>query len=231
MPVSGSIPCEKAAQLHVFHHKNDSEPPFQVSGGWLWQCYQCHQIRQLSLQREKVSSDASAVEPFKKELRELIEREHLTLEQLQNCEEMRLYYRMLPAKIRASRLEREASAMKKMKKCVMLMTCSNATGMHKLLLVVIGKCANPRCYKNVNKKALPVHYCLQKNAWMESKIFSDWFHHQFFPAVTKYLKKCLVVKALSLLDNAPSHPNAATLVSKDGNITAFFVPPYTTSLF
>lgn len=39
------------------------------------------------------------------------------------------------------------------------------------------------------------------------------------------------VKALLLLDNAPSHPGIATLVCKDSNITAMFLPPNTTSLF
>ena len=41
----------------------------------------------------------------------------------------------------------------------------------------------------------------------------------------------LTVKALLLLDNAPSHPDLPTLVSKDGNIKALFLPPNTTSLF
>ena len=119
-----------------------------------------------------------------------------------------------------------------MKERVTLMTCSNATGMHKLPLVLISKSANPRCFKNVNKQALPAHYCSQKNAWMDSKIFSDWFHNQFVPAVMKHLKeKGLAVKALLLLDNAPSHPDVATLVSKDGNIKALFLPPNTTALF
>ena len=54
----------------------------------------------------------------------------------------------------------------------------------------------------------------------------------FVPSVTKYLKgRGLTVKALLLLDNASSHPDLPTLVSKDGNIKALFLPPNTTSLF
>ena len=64
MPVSGPILCEKAVQLHALLHKDDSEPPFQVSRAWLWHFCQRHRIWQLSLQGEKVSSDASALEPF-----------------------------------------------------------------------------------------------------------------------------------------------------------------------
>ena len=183
------------------------------------------------MQGEKVSADTTKVEPFKKELQELLEREALTLEQLYNCDETGLCYRMLPSKTLASRSEKEASGMKNQKDRVTLMACCNATGTHRLPLMFIGKAKSPRCFKNVNKEALPVHNCSQKNAWVNTEIFIDWFHNQFVPAVTKHLKeKGLTVKALLVLDNAPAHPNAASLVSQDGNIKAMFLPSNTTSI-
>ena len=121
--------------------------------------------------------------------------------------------------------------MKKQKERVTLMACSNATGSHKLPLMFIGKAANPRCFKNVNKSALPVIYYAQKNAWVNAEIFSDWFHHHFVPAVKKHLTdRGLSVKALLLLDNAPAHPEATTLMSSDKSITAMFLPLNTTAL-
>ena len=180
-------------------------------------------------------SDAAAVEPFKVELQELLEREHLTLDQLYNCNETGLCYRMLPDKTLAARSEKDAAAMKKQKERVTLMSCSNATGMHKLPLMLIGKSANPpHCFININKAALPVLYHAQKNACLDSYIyiFSEWFHKHFVPAVTKYVKeRGLTIKALLLLDNAPSHPDLSSLVSQDGNIKALFLPPNTTALF
>lgn len=115
MPVSGPVLCEKAVQLHEQLHESESVPPFQASRGWLWRFCQRHGIRQLSLQGEKVSSDTSAVEPFKEELQQLLERESLTLEHLYNCDETGLCYRMLPSKTLASRSEKGASGMKKQK--------------------------------------------------------------------------------------------------------------------
>ena len=136
-------------------------PSFQASGDWLWQFCNRHGIRQLSLQGEKVSSNTSCIEPFKEELQQLLERESLTLEQLYNCNETGLCYRMLPNKtlsVRERSLRNEEA-----KDCVTLMACSNATGTHKLPLMFIGKAANPRCFENMNKKALPVIYYSQKN--------------------------------------------------------------------
>ena len=36
------------------------------------------------------------------------------------------------------------------------MACSNATGNHKLPLIFIGRSANPRCFKHINRDALLV---------------------------------------------------------------------------
>lgn len=112
------------------------------------------------------------------------------------------------------------------------MDCGNATGTHKPPLMCIGKAANPRCFKNINKKALPVNYYSQKNTWVNSDIFLDWFHNQFVPSVIKHMQEMgLGIKELLLLDNAHTHPSAANLVGKEGNIKAMYLPPNTTALF
>ena len=104
-----------------------------------------HGIRELSLLGEKLSADATAIDPFKRKLQEVMEK-GLTLEQLYNCDETGMYFRMLPAKTLASRYEKGAEGMKKQKDCVTLMACSNATGSS---LILISKSANPRCFKNI----------------------------------------------------------------------------------
>ena len=165
---------------------------FHASRGWLWRfCRRHGGIRQLSLQGEKVSVNESVVEPFKASLQDLLECEHLTLDQVYNCDEIGLCYRMVPIKTLAAKSERSASAMKKQKERVTVMCCSNATGMYKLPLVVIGKAQNPRCFKHLSKNTPPAHYCAQKSAWMDSHIFSDWFHHHFIPAVKTYQRVIL----------------------------------------
>ena len=121
--------------------------------------------------------------------------------------------------------------MKKQKDRITLMACSNSTGSHKLPLMFVGKAANPRCFKHVNKSALPVAYYSQKSAWVDCDIFINWFHNQFVPAVTKHMReRGLPVKGLLLLDNAPAHPDASILVSKEGTIKGMFLPANTTAL-
>ena len=169
--------AEKASELH---QKMDLDSEFTASKGWLWRFCKCHGIRELSFQGEKLSADATAIDPCKRKLHEVMGKEGLTLEQLYNCDETELYYRMMQAKTLASRYENGAEGMKKQKDRVTLMERSNATGNHRLPLVLIGKSANPRCFKNINKDALPVKYCAQRSAWMNSSIFSDWLSIYLF---------------------------------------------------
>ena len=76
--------CEKAMLMLAQIHAGESAPPFQASRGWLWRFCNHHGIRRLSLQGEKLSSDTAAVEPFKKQLQEFMEKEN---QNLYNCDE------------------------------------------------------------------------------------------------------------------------------------------------
>lgn len=118
LTVSGPLLCEKAMTMHAQIHAGESVHPFQASKGWLWCFCTRHGIRQLTLQGEKLSSDASALEPFKSELLELMEKESLTLENLYNCDETGLCYKMLPDKTLTVQSETAAKGMKKPKERV-----------------------------------------------------------------------------------------------------------------
>jgi hypothetical protein len=71
--------------------------------------------------------------------------------------------------------------------------------------LVIGKSLNPRCFKNINKSALPVTYRANSKAWMRSDIFIEWLRHldNWFRTTGR--------KILLLIDNAGSHFNPKVL--------------------
>ena len=65
----------------------------------------------------------------------------------------------------------------------------------------------------------------------EPEIFNAWFHNSFIPTVRKELSSLgLEPKAVLVLDNCPVHPSEEDLISDDGKITAFYLPPNVTSL-
>ena len=204
---------------------------FVASNGWLWRFSQRHGIRQLLMQGEKLSSDVPAATDFIASFEGFIEENMYTLNQIFNCDETGLYYKLLPQKTLASSFEKAADGRKKQKDRVTINACSNILGTIKLPLLLIGKYKNPRCFKNDNRDVLPVKYAHQSNAWMNASIFADWFHNEFVSTVQKKLVDIGVEpKAVLLLDNCSAHPNEEDLISKDKKVIVKYLPPNVTAL-
>lgn len=227
LPISGPVIQQKALSLN--QKLPNGDPSFTASQGWLDRWKKRHGVRQLTITGESLSGDVRGAEQFRKEFDDFIKKEQLTADQVYNADETGLFYRMLPSKTLASKMDDSAKGYKKGKDRLTIMACSNASGKHKLPLLLIGKSKNPRCFKNIKQNSLPVVYTNQKSSWMVSVIFKNWFYENFVPEVEKYLKKCgLPIKAVLLIDNAPSHPPIEELAK--GNITVKFLPPNVTSL-
>lgn len=91
------------------HEEGDA---FKASSGWLDNFKHRYGIRQLSITGEKLSSDVSAVEPFKKLLLGKIKELQLSLDQVYNADESGLFFKVLPQKTLAHRLEEAAPGRK-----------------------------------------------------------------------------------------------------------------------
>ena len=178
-----------------------------------------------------MDADTPAADAFVSTFSRFVHEEKLCLDQVFNCDETGLNYRLLPEKTLAASFEKSADGRKKSKDRVTLNLCSNASGSIKLKLHLIGKAQKPRCFKLIKVDSFPVKYSGQKNAWMDSGIFLDWFQHTFVPEVRKELTKLGVEpKAVLVLDNCSAHPDSELLVSSDGKIRAKFLPANVTSL-
>lgn len=225
-PISGPILQEKAMSLNK---EMGGDQNFAASLGWLDRWKKRHGVRQIGICGEKLSADSTEMEFFKGKFLDMVKKEGLTPEQVYNCDETGLNFKLIPRNTLASSSEKNAAGFKISKERTTLLVAANASGSHKLPLVMIGKAAKPRALKNLNMESFPVKYRYQKNSWMTSDIFLDWFMKEFVPAVKCFLKKKkLPQKAVLLLDNAPSHPSEDEL-EKDG-IKAKFLPPNVTSL-
>lgn len=63
--------------------------------------------------------------------------------------------------------------------------CSNALGTIKLPVHLIGQAQRSRYFRNMGMKLLPVKYTNQRNAWMTTNQFIEWFQNDFIPYVRK----------------------------------------------
>lgn len=227
-PINGPI---IAAKAKTFFDLLGLQGNFDASSGWLTRFKQRHGIREIGLHGEKLSGDQQAAVDFQHEFEEFVLKEDLSFEQIYNADESGLFWKCLPTRTLAFESERQAAGHKSSKERITIMSCSNATGGHKLRLLVIGKSKKPRSFKGTRAENLPVDYFNQKKGWMDQKIFQEWFEKIFVSQVRKHLKtKNLPEKAVLLIDNAPSHPGTSVLKSSDGQIFAKFLPPNVTSL-
>ena len=145
-------------------------------------------------------------------------------DQLFNCDETGLYFKMLPGHTLAS-VHNRPDGTKKAKDRVTINACAIASGTIKLPLLLIDKAKNPHCFRNLNKNALPVVYRNQANAWVNTEIFKDWFASCFVPETKRRLRELgQDEKAILFLDNCSAHPSEEELVSDDGKIIAKFFP-------
>jgi hypothetical protein len=215
--------CEKAKW---FYKQITGKEDFNASLGWLDKFKKRHGIRGLSISGEKLSADEAAVEPFRQTFLNKIERMGLVPDQIYNADESGLFWKVLPMKTLVHEKEKSAPGRKISKERITFMPCANASGSHKLKLLVLGKANKPRAFKNCSN--LPVVYKGQKKAWVTREIFSEWFHQQFVPAVKEKMRELnLPPKALLCLDNAPDENQLRT---KDNNIQTLFLPPNCTPL-
>ena len=88
------------------------ESSFSGSTGWQWRFCKRHGIRNLSLEGEKVSADTEASATFITSFNEFVEEHQLTLNQIFNCDETGLNFRLLPNKTLAASFEHSADGRK-----------------------------------------------------------------------------------------------------------------------
>ena len=88
-----------------------------------------------------------------------------------NADEIGWFYRCLPNWTHAFK-GGTCSGGKQSKKRLTLLLGANMMGTQKLPVFVIGKSANPMCFKNV--KMLPVLFKANKRTWMMGALFLEW---------------------------------------------------------
>jgi len=185
----------------------------EFSNGWLEKFKKRHCIRSFREHGESGSANQQAIEETLPELRKLLD--GYPLKDIYNMDETGLFY-MLSGDTGLATKQLEGK--KKMKQRLSIAICCNGDGTDKLPLLVVGKSANPRCFKGVDKDNLGVSYSSNSKAWMTSTLFQDWLRG--------FDQKMHGRSVLLLMDNCPAHKLDRVELR---NTKVHFLPPNTTS--
>ena len=134
--------CVKKHQSWL-NKKLGGSSDFKVSTGWLKNSKLRHGIRELHIEGESLSSDSVSASQMKQKFLDIVESEGYTRDDVYSTNETGLNWKSLPKNSLASRREFVAPGFKVMKERVMVMVCVNASGTHRLPLLVIGKSTKP----------------------------------------------------------------------------------------
>lgn len=191
---------------------------FKATKGWLQRLLKRRGINHKKPRGEGGSSDFQAKTDWLKDVWPGL-RARYDNRNIFNTDETGLSWRMMPNGTLAYK-DDDGRGFKKVKdRITILVTCSMEG--EKKRPLVIGKYANPRCFKNINIKSLPVEYQNQKKAWMNEDLFSAWLR-DWDRQLRAQNRRILL-----LLDNATSHGVEGIQLSQ---IELAYLPPNTTAI-
>lgn len=211
IPLSGLLIRAKAEQFA----KELGKQNFKASTGWLDGFKERNKITFKAVCGESGAVNQQDAGQWKRDLEEMIQ--DRDPKNIFNVDETGLFFKCTPDKTLAFKNEK-CHGGKLSKERVTLLVGANMDGTEKLPLLMIGKSANPRCFKNVKSK--PVEYVNSSNAWMTSDLFSKW--------LVKLDKKFIKEKrqVVLFIDNCTAHNTIPVME----NVKVVFFPPNMTSV-
>jgi hypothetical protein len=212
IPISSPILTEKANEIA----RNLGITDFTCNNGWLDRFKTRHSIKSGMISGESKSVDITTVETWLNNQWPLICAGYRD-EDIFNADETGLFYKCTPDTTLRFKGE-PCNGGKMSKERLTVLLCSSATG-EKMKPLVIGKFANPRCFKNQNLNEF--NFTSNKRAWMTSSIFKS--------QLTQWDSKLRLQnrKIILLVDYCSSHPDINSNLT---NIKLVFFPPNTTSI-
>ena len=157
----------------------------QASNGWFRGFKKRHGLKKLSLKGEMLSNDNKSAEEFVELLNAKITGENLNLENIYNADESGIYWKILLNYTFVLLTKNLDAGFKQNKDRFTALFCANATGSHRIPLLIIDDSTKPRDLKHlIDRKAklddinylpkLDVTYSAQKSGWINCEIFKNW---------------------------------------------------------
>lgn len=186
--IPGKMLQEKALEFNV---KLNGPKTFKASNGWLQSFKTRCGIKKQHRQDGKRSINSGTACEFQSKFSQALKNDNYPLDNIYSCDENILWWKTFPKK----------TAYEKNAPKVTLVISANATGSHKIPLMIIGRSKIPWSLKTAEK--LSIKYKAQESSWIDTGVFVEWLKTIFIPSVKKrQLKDGKSGSIVLLLDSA-----------------------------
>lgn len=209
--ISGPLLQEKAQQIASELDVTN----FKASRGWLDNLKKRNNIVHKIMSGEKKSVDPETVEKWKTEILPELIKEYSPSD-IFNADETGLFYNLQPDNTLCYQKEK-CHGGKKSKLRITVLLAANSDGSEKLRPYVIGKSANPRCFKK--DIPLPTKYDANQKSWMNATLFTKWLKD--LDRRMRSEKRKIII----FIDQCPAHPTGYEFT----NVKVEFFPANCTS--
>lgn len=216
--VTGPLLCEKALELNS---KLRGPSGFKASHGWLKSFRSRHGLKHIQSDQDSTYVDFSEVQNFLQSYLNSLQQEGYSLDDIYAADETEIDWQTMPE--HSIVYQRLSAGREEPPDRVIVLVCANLSWSHALPLLMIGKTKKKKCFGKIS--SLPLTYKWQKNGWMDSEIFMEWYASDFISRVkTEREMTGKSGKVLLLLDCAKYHPDSDMLNVVDGNFQVMVFP-------
>lgn len=213
LPISGPIIQEKAEKIA----ENLGVTDFKCSSGWLHRFKNRHNIGSIEICGESNKVNESDANEWITYLNDV--KKSFSARDIYNFDESGIFYNLLPERTLSIKGEKCHGGTKSKQRLTAVFLC-NSDGSEKVRVWIIGKWANPRCFKGINRLKLPCQYSHQRNAWIDEIAFRQWLI-QFDSRMRVENRHVLLT-----LDNCSAHSIGSLKLT---NVKVIFFPANMTS--
>jgi hypothetical protein len=190
-----------------FNEILNGDPNFKAGKNW----FETFKKRCLIHQKDNSKDTTNTSDA---EFRKFLQDEGYELKNVYNATYIPLMWKAVPKQI--SIFEESTASPQMYKDHVTIVLCANATGCHKLPVLVIGKTVETQSIEVFNRDGLTIIYEVNANAWMDINIFNEWFEKCFLKSVKeRQLNNGRREATLLLLDNTHKYHHSKILDTKD----------------
>jgi hypothetical protein len=197
---------------------------FRAGRDWVRNFRVRYCITEDDIYRDFPTATEAGAKTFKAEFKKHLKDEECTLENVYNVVYVPIMWKLVPEKTVIFKRAKSTGNQEMCEDHVTALFCVNASGCHKLPILIIGSEEINRSLCNFETSTISTIYKSKSHAWMDSTIFNEWFEQHFLKSVREKQKNGKREKTVLLLDNTRLLFDLKNLNEKDEFVTVESIP-------